>query len=73
MSAPATRTAVTSVDPHASLRGGVREPASRPSRIHVDSALRHAFQYRWNCSSVAACELMLCQRIVSRPFRVRDP
>jgi adenylate cyclase class IV len=41
------------------------------SRIHVDRVSFHAFQYKWNCSSVAVVCVMLRQTIVSVPVIVR--
>jgi hypothetical protein len=65
------RTAVTSIEPQPSGCGAVKFRIIRRSRSHVESALRQAFQYRWNCSSEVGLALMLRQRIVSRPWIVR--
>jgi hypothetical protein len=46
-------------------------PLSASSRMKVDRESRHAFQYKWNCRSVAARELVLRQTIVSVPVIVR--
>jgi len=39
--------------------------------MNVDRSSRHAFQYRWNCSSPAAFAVMLRQVISSEPVMVR--
>ena len=72
-SSPPTLIAVTSMRAQSSAvraRSPSDEARAR-SRMNVERLSFHAFQYRWNCSSVAATVVMFRQVMVSEPVIVR--